>query len=289
MTTLINRSNHPVNIKRISVRVWTLREEIESTIAQAIKEKGVEKVDIELLKNFYHSLKPRKFSINNNSNADEDDDLEQNVQPGIEDSSEIPASADDQEEDDEMAAMAQAMQEDSDEGNSEENAQQDDGASDEGSSENTEQESSETSANATSDSAQNKLGNSIKRVFPAQERSTKGFAFLSEVHMDKMLFFDQRPYTRGQSVVIEFLIPNRFTVSAEVTHCMHIERKSKIISETQPTHRIQCDILYLFDGERGKLRDFLKSVEPNIPPSPSQLKRPEAQTEEEDDFDDLGF
>ena len=46
--------------------------------------------------------------------------------------------------------------------------------------------------------------------------------------------------------------------------------------------------MFKFPGERTKLRDFLKSVEPEIPEPPKKLKRPD-DDEEDDDFDDLGF
>ena len=85
------------------------------------------------------------------------------------------------------------------------------------------------------------------------------------------------------------MIPNRFSIATEVLNCVSIERKSKIISESSPTHRLQCATTFLFEGERETLRQFLKSIEPDIPPQPKKLKKAEEEDDDEDEFDDLGF
>ena len=68
----------------------------------------------------------------------------------------------------------------------------------------------------------------------------------------------------------------------------HIGRKSKIISPNRFDYRVAGRILYKFEGERSRLREFLKAIEPEIPEPPKKLKRPEAE-DDDDDFDDLGF
>ena len=128
----------------------------------------------------------------------------------------------------------------------------------------------------------------FERVRPDESKMISGFAFLSEVHMDQILLFAKKNYTKGQSIIIEFMIPNRFSIATEVLNCVSIERKSKIISESSPTHRLQCGTTFLFEGERETLRQFLKSIEPDIPPQPKKLKKAEEEDDDEDEFDDGG-
>lgn len=267
MTSLINKSNHPVNIKRISVRVWTLRDEIEAAISKRIEEQGLENVDIEDIKNFYSSLKPRMASLEDS--LDDDELEEMNIQPGIEDNSTFPET---------------------DEETPENEAEDKNGEEDKKEDENSEAAAEMAEEVLNQDGEENGSAQpGFPRVLPSPDKITGGFAFLSEVHMEQILFFGKRAFTKGQSIVVEFLIPNNFSVSAEVVSAFPIDRTSKIISDTKPTHRIQGNFNFLFDGERGALRDFLKSVEPEVPPPPKRLKRPDSEDDEDDDFDDLGF
>ena len=258
MTTLINKSNHPVNIKRINIRVWTLRDEIEACIQKRIEEQGAENVDIEDIKAFYSSLTPRNKPYDE---LDQEDFEGTNEQPGIQEASDadLPEEPQDEAAADDSSEVGEQAKEMANEVMSDPDA----------------------SASAQPPG--------FKRVKPAKEKMIPGFAFLSEVHMDQILFFGKRPYTNGQSIVIEFLIPKRFTMSAEVSTSIHIDRGSRIISDTKPSHRIQSCFTFLFDGERGELREFLKSVEPAVPPPPKKLKKQDADEGDEDDFDDLGF
>jgi hypothetical protein len=129
----------------------------------------------------------------------------------------------------------------------------------------------------------------LQRVIPDEDRISYGFALLSDLNMDEMLVFSKDGYKFGQNVCVEFLIPKEFTISGEVVAVSHIGRTSKIISETKPDYRIQLNFTYLFENERANLRDFLKSVEPTIPPAPQKLKRPESENDDDDEFEDLGF
>lgn len=275
MTTLINKSNHPVYIKKINVRIWTLRDEIEAVIQKRVEEHGLENVQIEDIQKYYSSLVPRPVTA-----ADAEDDM--NVQPGIEDTSELNEEDIPDDAMNEMAAaMAEAEQEESGDKGEDSEEESDDAANDLAAemlgdqNEETKEEKEDTPP--------------FERVRPDESKMIPGFAFLSEVHMDQILLFSKRNYTKGQSIIVEFMIPNRFSISTEVINCISIERKSKIISETSPTHRVQCATTFLFDGERETLRQFLKSIEPDIPPPPKKLKKAEEEDDDEDEFDDLGF
>lgn len=272
MTTLINKSNHPVNIKRISVRIWTLRDEIEACIQKRIEEAGSPEADIDIedIKAFYSSLvaKPSGF------------DQAQKV-ASQESGSHLAAVPDeepgDQDEPDELEMeMAQAMASEAASEMAEEISEE---IGDELQSEGPDSASVQSRPQAKG----------FSRVKPHKDKIIEGFAFLSEIHMDQILFFGKKPYTTGQSIIIEFLIPNKFSCSAEVHNTLQIDRGSRIISETKPSHRVQASFAFLFDNERANLRSFLQSVEPEIPPTPKKLKTQDADDGGDDDFDDLGF
>ncbi|MCO4755504.1 MAG: hypothetical protein KC478_13565 [Bacteriovoracaceae bacterium] len=299
MTTLINKSNHPVNIKRINVRIWTLRDEIESCIQKRIEEQGLENVNIDDIKEYYSSLTPKNFPADE---LDDDNLIEMNAQPGVEDTSEM---NEEDIPDDAMNEMAAAMAAEAEENSEDDSASDQDSDKDEDeSSESDSDESQQDSENEADDEKAKEMADQImediasedtskksgfQRVKPSKDKMVEGFAFLSEIHMDQILFFGKKNYTKGQNIIIEFLIPKRFSITAEIENCLHIERKSKIISETKPTHRVQGTNIFLFDGERDTLREFLTSVEPVIPPPPKKLKRPDEDEDDEDEFDDLGF
>lgn len=280
MTTLINKSNHPVNIKKINVRVWTLRDEIEACIQKRIEEQGSENVDIEDIKAFYSSLTPK----NTLSDELDDDQDDLNHQPGIEDTSEMEED-DGENEAEDSEANDEPKDEAGDESEKQETAEDAETQAREMAGEVLNEEAEREGQESGSASPKQ----SFRRVKPSPDKMVHGFAFLSEVHMDQILFFGKRSYTNGQSIIVEFLIPNTFSISAEVVSSMHIDRSSRIISDTKPSHRVQGDFTFLFDGERGNLREFLKSVEPSVPPPPKKLKKQDTDGDDDEDFDDLGF
>ena len=80
-----------------------------------------------------------------------------------------------------------------------------------------------------------------------------------------MLAFSKQGFIPGQSVVVEFLIPRPFMLSAEIMLSNNVAMRSRIISESKPDFRLQCRLTYALNGERTRLRDFLTSVEPDLP------------------------
>lgn len=99
MTNLINKSSHPVEVKKVRVKIWALRDEIETAISNRIKEDGgdFDEVYIEDIKDYYHSL-----LSNTNEDPDDDDDEE-----GEESDENLDASGNPM--DDDAAMMMQAM------------------------------------------------------------------------------------------------------------------------------------------------------------------------------------
>lgn len=295
MSNIINKSNHPVQIKRIDVRIWRLRDEIEKAILIRMKEaeaQGIE-LDIEDIKTFYTRQKPNYLDPNYDP---EDDQPEAEVIPIGQDGLDSSGNELDEEALEMMAAM----------GGGEAPADEEDEAAKlaaemlggQGTSSPEEDEAAKLAAEMLGDQGSPKEETKIEeidkkivleRVVPDKEHLSYGFALLSDLDMDKILVFSKDTFTFGQNICIEFLIPKSFILSAEVNSSNHIGRTSKIISPTKPDYRISSQFSYLFDGERSNLRDFLRSIEPVIPPPPKRLKRPDSDEEEDDEFEDLGF
>lgn len=236
--SVLNKSNHPVFVKRVSIDTWSLRSEIEAKFATLI-EKNDEK-EIEKTKEFYSDLKTRG--------------LEQS--PGLRLADEIPKDDEPEEtKDDEKS------EEKKEAGESEEKK---------------EEESVEDEP--------------FVRVYPEEADRNKGFIFLSEINMQSILFFSKKTYQPGQNVVIEFHVTQKFTMCVEIIKSVGVVNKSKIISDKKPSYRILADLKFYFEGERDNLRNFLKSVEPDIPPPPKRIPKP---TDDDDDdgvnLEDLGL
>ena len=110
-----------------------------------------------------------------------------------------------------------------------------------------------------------------QRRAPDSNMISYGFAMLADINMDWVLAFSREPFTQGSSIVIEFLIPNPFSMNVEIVLCNRIAMKSRIISETKPDYRVQCKYTFTHPGERSNLRRFLSSVEPDLPNKASLL------------------
>lgn len=269
MSSVLNKSNHPVVVKKIPIKVWALRQEIEAAIKQKIEENNgnTENIDISDIQNFYTMEYEPEAESDEESKEDGDD------------------SADE---------MLKAMQE----------AGDDAGDSEESSEDNNEETTDEEKSSESDEEAQkladevldSKDGdhdearaNEFKRVFP-DENINNGFMFLSDLNMQEALVFTRETYTTGSNIVIELGVTRPFTLCAEVISSFSVNRNSRVISEQKPNFRLQTKLQFKFPGERTNLRDFLKSVEPPVPPPPSKLKKPAGDNEDdEDEFDDLGF
>ncbi len=256
-----NNSSDPVLIKKISLKVWSLRDEIEARIqekmdAGSIVPESLEASLIDLREQYTQKKKPDNVI-------------------GMIGNTPLP-----NEEDDEMArAMAEAM-------NSEENENETE----------TTEESIDTPAIENNNvisikSAQSEI--EVRTSPPPLDESkmSKGKTALSEISMDKMFFFSNRAFTEGQSIVIQFCIPKTFIVNADVLYCRPFNIKSRIISQNNYTHRMLIRFNFLKEGERALLRQFIQSIEPDVP---KQVKKVENDSEDGgdsgfDELDDLGL
>jgi len=305
MSGIINKSNHPVEIKKIDIRMWCLRDEIEAAIAQRIQEDGHENhkdVDIEDIREFYINILNADIgSEHDEDETDEDEDdsnLDSSGNPldddalammaalggAQEESTEVDdAEAEAQEEeDDEAAALAAQMLADQGMG-----AESSEGEDDEAAAL-AAQMLADQGAGEEQQGPSKKVRAPFKRVVPEVDKITTGFLFLTDIQMDQVMLFSQGGFLQGQNVVVELLVPKPFNVLAEVLVSMNIGRNSKVLSPTKPEYRIHAKFNHKFPNDAENLRKFLKSVEPDIPTSPKKLKKPDAIADD-DDFDDLGF
>ncbi len=249
-----NNSNDPVLIRKISLKIWSLRDEIESQIQEKL-EAGTsdEELDLTQIKEQYTSKKTNSnnvLSLKSNSSLDSSED-----------------------------EMAKAMA---------------GGATEESSPNPTETDKialdSQSSSNVVAID-QNTISVELKIPNIAEEKISKGKTVLSEIGMDKMFFFCNKSFTEGQSIVIQFCIPNSFIVNADVLYCRPFNLKSRIISQNNFTHRVLIRFNFLKEGERALLRQFILSIGPDLS---KYAKKDESAKNDSDggglgNLDDLGL
>lgn len=260
-----NSSSDPVLIKKISLKIWSLRDEIESRIQ--------EKIDSgELVPEaFEDKIKELQNEYNKRSPAPD------NVLQ-LKSGSELPADG----EDDMEKAMAAAMA-----GGDEAETEPEPEAPLEGA------EVVAINAEATQD--QSKSTAITIGIEPphnlSDDKISKGKTILSEIAMDKMFFFSNKSYTEGQSIVIQFCIPKTFIVNADVIYCRPFNIKSRIISQNNYTHRMLVRFNFLKDGERALLRQFIQSIEPDVTKIVKKAPSSEENSDDGDfnELDDLGL
>ncbi|WP_408096314.1 hypothetical protein ACJVC5_14830 [Peredibacter sp. HCB2-198] len=233
---IYNKSGHPVEVKKISIRLWSLRDEIEAALGRRMKECEAAGVPlyIEDIKKFY------------NLNAPTSPDNVFQLKP----------------KDADGDAMASLMESVAEEAKEEAAPQAAEGT-------NTLNEAEEIIAEQTMQGLETKKPNPIlerpyQRQAPDLNKVSYGFVLLSDINMESILSFTKDKFLQGQSVVVEFLIPQNFMMTADVTYCHHYAMRSRIISSTKPDYRLQCKFAYAIPGERENLRNFLKSIEPTI-------------------------
>jgi hypothetical protein len=249
---IYNKSVHPVEVKKISIRLWSLRDEIEAAIGRRMKECEAAGVPL-----FIDDIK-KFYNLNVNASLTEQDnvlllhgkkkegegiaELMESVAPPQEPNPE-PATA----PVDPIAPVTAS------------------------SAEKTFTDAETIIAEQTQAGLETKKPNPIlqrpyQRQAPDLEKISYGFTLLSDINMDFFLGFTKDKFLQGQSVVVEFLIPQNFMMTLDVAYCHHYAMRSKIISSTKPDYRLQCRFTYAIPGERETLRSFLKSIEPDLSP-----------------------
>jgi hypothetical protein len=229
---ILSKSSHPVNIKMINVRVWTLRSEIEAAIKAITHAAGTVEYqnELEAIADFYRLSSHAQPAQTGSGN---------DAKPSL-----ALVDTPTEEVDEDMAAMMDAL-------GTPEKAEANDA-----------EQAPNSDAVATNVQATQEIKN-IQRTIPANESLSFGNLLLSDINMDMALVFSKNAFTIGQTVAIEFLIPKRFILSAEIDYCQSIVFKSKIISDKKPEFRIRLRFKHIYPAERTNLRNLLKSIEPN--------------------------
>jgi hypothetical protein len=229
-----NKSIHPVELKKISVRIWSLRDEIEAALERRIKECEAAGIPlyIEDIKKFYKLDKSQPTSGPTNVVA-----LNSQEKPA-EGQEAAPTS-------EENKNLIQAEEIIADQKNQGLDTQKPNPI----------------------------LNRPYIRQAPDLNKISYGFSFLADINMESALIFTKEKFLHGQSVVVEFLIPQPFMMSAEVSYCNHYGRTSRIISSTKPDYRLKSQFKFLIMGERNNLRNLLKSIAPTIPSPKKKVKK----------------
>ncbi len=248
---IYNNSNDPVLIKKIPLSVWTLRDKIEAVIQTRIENGQYTKdtkPSVEDLIAEYSTKKP----------------LEKFVEPG------------------EKSGLKLVPEEEGAE-STEDNAEDEDAVE-----ESVEAASEETSDEEKKEEAPSEPKEVIQRRprLPA-DKLFSGTLILAELEMSHLYFFTNKQFTVGQSIVVEFLIPKKFSLNLDVAYCRAFNLKSRIISSQNFRYRVAAKFTFLKEGERTLLRQFIKSVEPDVkkyvPTKPIAVK----SEDDDDGFGDL--
>ncbi len=278
MSQIFNKSQHPVAVKRIAVRVWSLRDEIEAALARRIKECEVAGLPLYIddIKLFYGMQTDKPLNGQPQLQLVDSDAPVENVDQMMEaiaDSAaateetpvvdETPAAATEETPVVEAAPVLEAPIEGEAKGDDAVKAAD-------------EIMAAQTTAEKIEAPVVKATLAPYSRQAPDSDKVSYGFVLLSDVNMGFMLAFSKEPYIPGQSIVAEFLIPRSFKMSAEIMMCTNYSMRSRIISQNKADFRLQCRFTFALQGERANLRDFLTSVEPDIkkisPPPPQQTE-----------------
>ena len=246
-----NSSSDPVLIKKISLKIWSLRDEIEARIQDQMDEG---EITPELLDSKVNELQS-EYTKKIDENSEKTNSNVLKLTPDA-DNAELESN------------------EESNEDKSDESSEQIASAA----------EIPAKDENVIRISIESPLKLS-------EEKISKGKSILSEIGMERMFFFSNKAFTEGQSIVIQFCIPKTFIVNADVIYCRPYNIKSRIISQNSYTHRMLIKFNFLKEGERALLRQFIQSIEPDISKSIKKLPNIEENSDEGDfnELDDLGL
>lgn len=244
-TKIYNASKDQVLIKKIGLRLWSLRDEVKATVRSDLSRNKIS-VDNPELTNIIQEYTTGKIVTDDAGNEKEVSlgGLENPAPTTEAGAAQAPAPAEPPPGvDPDEFAMAQAIA-----GDKPQEAPQ-----------------PQLEAVATPTADQTNTKKRILQRVPVldPEEITIGRAMLSEINMEKMFFFSERKFMEGQAIVIEFLVPKRFVLNAEVLYCVEFNMKSRIISKNKLPYRTIVKFTFLKEGERTLLREFVQSISPS--------------------------
>ena len=85
-------------------------------------------------------------------------------------------------------------------------------------------------------------------------------SFLSEINLEHGFFFSERNFLVGNSIILEFLVPEKFIVNAEVIFSQKYSMRNRIIGDKKTPYRVGVKFSFLKPGEKATLRKFLNSI-----------------------------
>lgn len=216
---IYKNSNAPVLLKKINLKVWSLKEELTHIIMGQIDETE----EAELIKNLVEEYAPERPKLRLIKNEDEKTE-------------DLDAS-------------------DMEQGNPEGDDQEVD----------------------ASDNKQEEIVQKIVRL--PDDKVSQATTIMSEIYIDEIYFFSDSPFIEGQSIVINFCIPQNFIMNADVTFCQPYSSSNRVIGRGKLPFRICARFSFLRKGEKTLLRKFLETVEPEIP----SLKEADKTTKDNDE------
>ncbi len=269
---IYNKSGHPVEVKKISIRMWSLRDEIEAALERRMKECEAAGVPLYIddIKKFYNLNMQAPLTDTSNviplrgqASAEDINSLMESLK----EEDKVPEAEETKTPEEVLESLSEAKTEEATKSEETPKAFS---------------EAEEVLAEQKLQGVEAKTPNPIlerpyQRQAPDLNRISYGFCFLSDIHMDSLLTFTQGKFLQGQSVVVEFLIPQNFMMTADVAYCHYYALRSRIISSTKPDFRVQCRFSFSLKGERDTLRTFLKSIEPTV------VEKKKVKKETEDD------
>ena len=204
---LLATSKDPVFVKKIDLRIWLLRDEVESVLKERLKEKSKDDIDLSTLAEEYRS-KPVELKVLEGGKGKEEEEKQK----------------DQENSEDEKVVIRQC------------------------------------------------------RPQLSLEKIYAGSLVISELNMSRIHFFSSGHFLEGQAIVIEFMIPQKFIINANVIYSHQFNPRSKIISTDKFSYRIAADFTFLKEGERTLLRKFVGSITPHIQKS-EKMEKEEVEDE----------
>ena len=159
----------------------------------------------------------------------------------------------------------------------------------EGPSDSSEEKEESTNSDQTEDDSNVEVSEEITQKIATlpEDKKAKARTIMSEINMEEIFFFCHESFVEGQSIVVEFCVPQKFIMNADITHCQPYSGSNRVIGEGKLPYRVCAKFSFLRPGERTLLRKFLTAIEPTLK-TPSNDKAEKQISEDvitEDMFD----
>lgn len=253
---ILGSSKDSVLIKKIYLRIWTLRDEVEAVIKARVEAGGEDNISIDDLIEEYKSKSTTSLDgenvtlevLNGGKSEEDEEEKDKEAEPEAEAESEPEA-----ETETETEAETEA----------------------------------DTEAETQTEEKDGPVDVIQRRPSIPEDKLYNGTTVLTEMNMEEMYFFSNQSFLEGQSIVIEFLVPKKFVINADVFYSRPYNMKSRIIRDNNLIYRVAVRFSFLKPGERTLLRQFVKSVEPDMTKTVKPKAAPKKQSDGFDDLDDL--